>query len=343
MSQTDPTRQFRRRSLLHFLRLAIIGFCVSFAIASCQLTASSNPSSSVPQTQLPQEVRMGIQPSAGHLYVLRESGNLEQRLAAMGISLKWVEFPAGPQMMEALGKNEIDFGYAGGLPPIFAQARDIPVVYIANEPPSPQFLGFLVRANSPIKTLADLKGKKVTTNNASITHYLLFQGLRASRLTFDDIEFVPLPPKEGQEAFKRGKVDVWVGWYPFLAQVQQAVPSHLLASNQGLVSAREYYVTSRSFAENHSDLIPLVMKEARAIGLWTNSHRKKAAEILAASTQIDRAIALKTLANRTNGATQIQDRAIEEQQRIADTFFRLGLLPEQILVEDAVWKGKLSN
>jgi sulfonate transport system substrate-binding protein len=257
--------------------------------------------------------------------------------------VKWVEFPAGPPMIAAMGKDEVDLGFTGGVPAVFGQAQDIPLVYVAGGPPAPKFSGILVRQDSTIKTLADLKGKKIAATKASIAYYLLFQALREGGLALEEIQFVDVPPPKGLEALRKGEVDAWVCWYPFLAQLQETMPVRLLTDGEGLISDRVYYVATRSFVNHHFDLIPILMEEMRSAGIWANNNQEKVAQIIAPNLKQEKSVALKTIASRTNGAAQIQDRAIEEQQRIADTFFRLGILPKQIRVEDAVWKGKLSN
>jgi sulfonate transport system substrate-binding protein len=331
----------------NLLLLAIVGFCSILLSNSFQIHSFSNHPLKPTEIHPPKELRIGIMAASVHLYVLKKSGALEKRLQPQGVSVKWVEFSSGVPLVQAMGKNEIDLGYTGGIPALIGQAQDIPLVYIAitNKPPTPTFTGFLVHKDSPIKTIADLKGKKVATTKASIAYYLLFQGLRENRLSLEDIQLVDMTPLEGQAAFRKGEVDAWVGWHPYLAQLQESMSTRLLASGNGLINDRTYYLATRSFVEKHFDLIPIAIQEMKKAGIWTNNHQQQAAEIMALTLKWEKRIALTTIASHSNevATQQIQDRAIEEQQRMADTFFRVGLLPKQIIVEDAVWKGKLSN
>lgn len=328
------------------LLLAMVGFFSIFMLNSLPIHGFSNLTWKPTKTQPQKEVRIGVMTSAVHLYILKESGALEKRLQPQGFSVKWVEFSTGLQLVQAMGKNEIDLGYTGGIPPVIGQAQDIPLVYIAttNKSTTPKFIGFLVHKDSPIKTIADLKGKKVAATKASIAHYLLFQGLRDNRLTLEDIQLVALTPAKGQAPFRKGEVDAWVGWHPYLAQLQESMPTRLLANGNGLINDRTYYLATRFFVEKHFDIIPIATQEMKKARIWTNNHQQQAAESMALNHKWEKRIALTTIASHTNEVvTQVPDRAIEEQQRIADTFFRLGLLPKPIIVEDAVWKGKLSN
>ncbi|HEY9597981.1 MAG TPA: aliphatic sulfonate ABC transporter substrate-binding protein, partial [Cyanophyceae cyanobacterium] len=228
-------------------------------------------------------------------------------------------------------------------PPIFAQANGVPFVYVANDPPVPESMGILVANDSPIRTLSDLKGKKITATKASAGQYFLVQALIKAGLTLDDVELVDLPPPEGQEAFKKGKVDAWVGWSPFLIELQESSPVRLLTNAEGVMNDTNFYLITRSFANSHDEIVKIAIAQARKVGIWATNHPDEAAKILSANKRLNPALALKITQSRRYKALPIQDRTIEEQQRVAETFFRLGLLPKRIWVEDAMWKGKLSN
>jgi sulfonate transport system substrate-binding protein len=111
-------------------------------------------------------VRVGFQ-KYGKLVLLKAKGTLEKRLEPLGVKVTWTEFPACPQLLEALNAGAVDFGNTGEAPPIFAQAAGAPLVYVAHEPPAPKGEAIIVPKDSPIKTIADLRGKKVAFNKGS--------------------------------------------------------------------------------------------------------------------------------------------------------------------------------
>lgn len=94
------------------------------------------PLSTVRAQAKPSKLRIGFQ-KYSTLTLTKTRGDLDKRLAAQGTTVKWIEFPGGPQMLEALNVGSIDFGNVGEAPPIFAQAAGADLVYVANEPPSP--------------------------------------------------------------------------------------------------------------------------------------------------------------------------------------------------------------
>jgi sulfonate transport system substrate-binding protein len=327
-----------------FSSLFVVSLCLSLVLGSCTLERSlhsTTKANNSPST-LTKVVRIGHQPQGTLLY-LKASHNLEKRLSPMGFSVEWQEFVASFPMLAAMGKGKIDLGHGGVVPPIVAQANGVPFVYVANDSPLPGTIGILVAKNSPIRTLADLQGKKIAATKASAGHYLLIQALIKAGLTLKDVEFVDLSPLQGQVALKQGKVDAWIGWQPFLAELQESMPVRLLTNAEGLINDRNFYFATRSFADNRADIIKIVLEEARQVGIWATNHPEDAAKVLTAYTGLKPTTALTVTKSRRYETLPIQDRAIEDQQRIAETFFRLGLLPRRIWVEDAVWKQALSR
>ncbi|WP_156110409.1 sulfonate ABC transporter substrate-binding protein [Brevibacillus thermoruber] len=310
--------------------------CLLAALTACgSQTPKETAATSAAKGQ--RVIRIGFQ-KYGTMNVLKAQGWLEKRLADAGVKVEWTEFPGGPQLLEALNVGSIDIGHTGEAPPIFAQAAGAPLVYLAHEPPSPQGEGILVPNGSPVKTVADLKGKKVALNKGSNVHYLLVKQLEAAGLQYKDVKTAFLPPADARAAFEQGSVDAWVVWDPFLAAAQTATNATLLADGRGVVSNHEFYLASRTFAENHPDIIDALLDELNKVDEWAKNNQDELAEMLSAQLGID-VPSLKLAAGRREyGVRPITDEVIAEQQSIADTFAKLGLIPQLIHVKDAVWK-----
>ena len=135
------------------------------------------------QAQAAETLRIGYQ-KYGTLVLLKAKGTLEKRLAAQGVNVQWTEFPGGPQLLEGLNVGSIDFGVTGETPPVFAQAAGADLLYVAYEPPAPTSEAILVPKDSPIKSVAELKGKKVVLNKGSNVHYLLVRALEDAGLKY---------------------------------------------------------------------------------------------------------------------------------------------------------------
>jgi len=291
-------------------------------------------------------LRIGFQ-KYGTLVILKERGALDKRLKSQGYNVTWTEFPGGPQLLEALNVGAIDFGSTGEAPPIFAQAAGAPLLYVGHEPPAPNGEALIVPKDSKITTVADLKGKRVALNKGSNVHYLLVRALEANGLSLSDIESVFLPPADARAAFESGKVDAWVIWDPFLAAAQVATGARTLtdgigadgigADGTGLADNYQFYLASRGFATDRGDAVKAILEELNVIDQWASSNTADAAKALAPGVGIPAPILKTSLDRQSYGVQPITPDIVEAQQKIADTFHKLGLLPKPITVRDAVW------
>lgn len=209
-------------------------------------------------------LRIGYQ-KYGTLTILKGKGDLEKRLAPLGVGIKWVEFPAGPQLLEGLNVGSIDFGTVGEAPPIFAQAAGADIVYVANQPPAPTAEAIVVPKGSPIKSVAELRGKKVVLNKGSNVHYLLVKALEKAGLQYSDVQVVFLPPADARAAFERGSVDAWAIWDPFLAAAEKQIGARVIANGKGIVSNHQFYLASRKYANQNPGVIKAIVSELQKL------------------------------------------------------------------------------
>lgn len=283
-------------------------------------------------------VRIGFQ-KYGTLVLLKGKGALEEKLAPLGVTVKWIEFPAGPQLLEAMNVGAIDFGSTGEAPPIFAQAAGAPLVYVAHEPPAPRGEAILVPKDSPIQSVADLKGKTVALNKGSNVHYLLVRALEKAGVAYSDITPKFLPPADARAAFERGSVDAWAIWDPFQAAAEAATGARTLANGEGIVSNHQFYLGARDFTETNPVVIDAIIAALADIDVWAKANPAAAAAELAPSVGIPAPILQVALERQSYGIKALDAKVVAEQQAIADTFHALGLLPKPIVVSDAVRKA----
>lgn len=283
-------------------------------------------------------IRIGYQ-KYGTINILKANGALDQRLAEeRNIKIEWTEFPGGPQLLEALNVGSIDLGHTGEAPPIFAQAAGAPLVYLAHEPESPKSEAVLIPKDSPIQSVADLKGKTVVLNKGSNVHYLLVKLLEQAGVAYSDVNVKFLPPADARAAFEQGSVDAWVIWDPFLAAAETATGGKILADGTGLVANHEFYIASRKFAENYPDLVELLLEEADKIDTWSKENQRELAELLSPQLGIDVESLVLAAGRRAYGIQPIDQNLIEAQQAIADTFHALDLIPKKLEIRDAILK-----
>ncbi|OLU24498.1 sulfonate ABC transporter substrate-binding protein [Pseudomonas sp. PA15(2017)] len=281
-------------------------------------------------------LRIGYQ-KYGTLVLLKANGALEKRLAAKGIDVKWTEFPGGPQLLEGLNVGSVDFGTTGETPPVFAQAAGADLLYVAFEPPAPTSEAILVAKDSPIQSVAELKGKKVALNKGSNVHYLLVRALEEAGLKYSDIQPVYLPPADARAAFERGSVDAWVIWDPFQAAAEQQLQARTLVDGKGLVSNHQFYLATRPYAEKHPEVIEALVEEIRAIGEWVKANNDAATAQVAPLLGLSADITRLAVERQSYGAQLITPEVVEAQQKIADTFTALKLIPKKLNISDVIW------
>src|SRR5580692_9512662 len=254
-------------------------------------------------------VRIGYQ-KYGKLVLLKGKGSLEEKLKPLGYKVSWTEFPSGPPLLEALNVGAIDFGVAGETPPIFAQAAGAPLVYLAYDPPAPQGEAILIPKDSPLKSVADLKGKKVALNKGSNVHYLLVKALEKAGLKYTDIQPVFLAPSDALAAFTRGAVDAWVIWDPYEAAAEATTGARILADGTGLVANHQFYFSSRKFLTENPKAVDVVLEALNETDAWTKDHSDAVAEQLSPSIGLPASVVAVSLKRESYGILPINNEVI---------------------------------
>lgn len=294
------------------------------ALGAAGAAALLNPRAAHAATR---QLRVGYQ--KGALSIIRAHGTLEQRLAALGATVKWVEFSAGPVQLEALGAGSIDFGDVGEAPPIFSQAAGTPLVYVGATVPRPYVEAVLVKDDS-LQRPAQLKGKRIALNKGSNVHYFLVKLLEKHGLQYGDVTPVWLAPADARAAFERGSVDAWAIWEPYLAAAQQTLKARILADADGVVKNRAYYFSTRDYARENGDLIRIALEELAKVDEFAKTRPDDYASELAGILGLPKNV-LDVVVRRYNyGTLPITHAILDEQQQIADTFLELKLIPKKI-------------
>jgi sulfonate transport system substrate-binding protein len=281
-------------------------------------------------------LRIGYQ-KYGTLVLLKAKGTLEKRLADQGVTVTWTEFPGGPQLLEGLNVGSVDFGVTGETPPVFAQAAGADLLYVAYEPPAPTSEAILVPKDSALKSVADLKGKKVVLNKGSNVHYLLVRALEDAGLKYSDIQPIYLPPADARAAFERGSVDAWVIWDPFQAAAEEQLQARTLRNGEGLVDNHQFYLATRPYAEKNPQIISTLIEEVRAVGEDSQKDPDAVTAQVAPLLGLPVSITSVAVKRQGYGAQFLTPEVVTAQQKIADTFAQLKLIPKPLVVKDVIW------
>jgi sulfonate transport system substrate-binding protein len=207
---------------------------------------------------------------------------------------------------------------------------------VGYEPGSPTSEAILVPAESAIKSVAELKGKRVALNKGSNVHYLLVRALEQAGLQYSDIKPVYLPPADARAAFVAGSVDAWVIWDPFRAAAEATANARTLTDGTGLVANHEFYLASKPFAAEDPQAVATILAAVAEQGERINHNIPDVAAQFSQAIGIPAPVLETALKRTAFGAKPINSEVASEQQNIADAFFKLGLIPKAIKISDAV-------
>lgn len=277
---------------------------------------------------------------AGDLQPLRvanQKSTIKALLEASGESqnvpyeIKWSEFPSASPLGEALNAGAVDVGALGDAPYVFAlgAGASIKVISIIHAE-GRNTTALLVPKDSPIKTAADLKGKKIVTGRGSIGHYLAIKALNDAGLTTQDVQFIFLLPAESRLVLDNGTADAWATWDPYTTVVTSQSNARVLVSGKHLLSNHLYFAaTGQAIADKRVQLDDFVARIDRAYA-WANTHPEQYAAAQAKITGLPLAVHIEVAKDTHLSPVTIDDTVIHGLQATADTYVKEGLLSKHI-------------
>jgi len=178
--------------------------------------------------------------------VLKDKGWVEEEFAKDGITVEWVLSLGSNKALEFLNGRSIDFGSTAGAAALIARANSIPIksIYVYSKP---EWTALVTQKDSPIKTVQDLKGKRVAVTRGTDPYIFLLRALDQNNMTDKDIKVVLLQHPDGKTALERGDVDAWAGLDPYMAQVEVENGARLFFRNPdfntyGVLNVREDFL-----------------------------------------------------------------------------------------------------
>jgi sulfonate transport system substrate-binding protein len=293
-------------------------------------------------TDAPKTFRIGYQKGSVSMVLAKSHHLLEKQFPQTQI--KWVEFPAGPQMLEALNVNSIDLGSTGDIPPIFAQAAGADLLYVGAEPPKPKAEVILVPKNSPFKTVADLKGHKVAFQKGSSSHNLLLRALAKAGLSFKDIQPAYLTPADARAAFQQGDVDAWAIWDPYYSAALQQGGARVLTDGSQLNQTGSFYLATRPFTQANGPFISKVLATFSQADALTLSDRTQSIDLLAQAMGLPKPVVASYLDHRPpTSIAPVSEKTAQAQQQTADLFYANQLMPVKVEIASRIWRPTRAN
>ncbi len=323
-------------------KVSVLGVLIStFSLSGCQKPEQhTEKATSTTENTAVKTLSIGFQKSSLSLLVAKQQKLFEQEFP--NAKIEWREFPAGPQMLEALAVGAVDFGYVGNTPPIFAQAAAKPLNYVAYEVVAPTGQAVLVHANDKISTLQDLKGKRIAVQKGSSAHELLAKTLQKAGLSWQDIQPIWLPPADARAAFDKQAVDAWAIWEPYLGTAELQGHTKTLVDGSAFPTTYSFYIGNPDYIKKHPDSAPKLIKSINLADQWIVQHQDQALQIYAQSTGLSLPVAQRVLDKRPKPSPVhiLTPEVVQSQQQIADLFKQEQLIPVQIDIQHSVWSAQ---
>jgi aliphatic sulfonates family ABC transporter substrate-binding protein len=287
------------------------------------------------------KLRIGYQ-KFGWLVLTRLHGGLEGALARRGVTLEWQEFHDGAELVRALGRGDVELGAVGECPPVFAQASELPLVYLAADEPTPEGEAIVVAQSSTIASVAELRGKKVALSREANVHYLLIRALEEAGLSYGDVQVVDRSPDDAVEELEQGAIDAWAIWDPHLSAARATGAVRVLRDGLGLTQNVAFYVGTRAFAECEPDLVAEVLRHIEAAATWARENSDAVTTLLSPKLLVPKELLAVSL-RRNRGPRPLDGNLFAAQQRIADALHRERLIPRPVTVRSAEWQPRMAS
>ncbi len=307
----------------------------SSASAGSSASASSTGTSSANQTSVSGvTLHIGDQAGTGAQALLTAAG----LIGKLPFKVAWSDFTSGPPMLQAMGAAAVDVGGVGNAPPVFAAAGGDKIAIVGAYQANPLGSALLVPKNSPITSVAQLKGKRIAVAQGSSADYHLLTVLTKAGLTVHDVTLSYLQPAEGLAALSSGHVDAWDIWSPFVEQAEVQDNARALVTGTGYGSPYSFAVASRAAladpakAAAISDYLKL-LAQAHA---WATSHLSAWASVWAKATGLPISVMQKAASDDASNAVPITAAVISSEQQVSDAFTSAGLIPVHVNFSDYV-------
>jgi sulfonate transport system substrate-binding protein len=314
-------------------RLIASAIAVGLLAAACSSASTSSSGSpaaaSVTAAQLSKlTLRIGDQKGTGAQALLTAAGLINK----LPFKADWDDFASGPPMLQAMGAGSIDIGGVGDAPPVFAAAAGENIAIVGALLGNPLGAAVVVPKNSPITSLAQLKGKRIAVAQGSSADYHLLAVLKLGGLTPKDVTLDYLQPAQALAAFVSGAVDAWDIWSPYIEQVVAQDGARELVTGQPIGNTYSFEVASRSALSDPVKVAAIrdYIKLLNQAHTWSSTHPDQWAKIWAAETGLPDSVMIKAAEDSTSNAVPINSSVINSEQSITNDFYQAGLIPSDI-------------
>ncbi|QQQ76269.1 ABC transporter substrate-binding protein [Saccharothrix sp. 6-C] len=267
-----------------------------------------------------------------------QKGGSKALLTAAGLlddfphAIEWSTFTSGPPLLEAASAGAIDVGGVGNTPPIFAAAANAKIAAVYSAKGNVESDALLVPADSPLRTVQDLKGRGIAVAKGSSAHGQVLLTLASAGLTTKDVTLNFLQPSDAYSAFTQKRVDAWAVWDPYTAQAELEAGARVLTDGRGKSNGYTFQVAGRAAlaSPGKSEAIKEFVKRIGEAQRWADTHRDEWARAWAAETGLKLEVARAAVERGGDLPVALDDEVIASEQELADAFTADGALPGKV-------------
>jgi len=311
-------------------RNLLVGALAAVLMAGCGTAATT--SGTVPAAVSPEElakVVLKVGDQKGGAKSLLTAANL---LADAPYKIEWATFTSGPPLLEAASAGAVDVGGVGNTPPIFAAAANAKIAAVSVAKGNVESDAFLVPGDSPLKAVADLKGKKIAVAKGSSAHGQVLLTLREAGLSTKDVNLTFLQPSDAYAAFTQKQVDAWAVWDPYTSQAELEAGARVLATGEGTSNGYTFQVAGTAALADggkNAAIKDYLIRYAKAQA-WADSHREEWAQAWAKETGLKIEVARAAVDRGSDLPGALDDTVVKSEQDLADAFTEDKTLPGKV-------------
>jgi sulfonate transport system substrate-binding protein len=279
----------------------------------------------------PVTLRVGDQ-KGGNRSLLEISGLAKD----LPYKIVWSEFPAAAPILEALNAGALDVGYTGDLAFLSIFAAGAPIKAIGGTRANADTQAILVRNDSPIKTAADLKGKRLAGTRGGWGQYLIDATLEKAGYQTRDATFAALGPVDAKIALVAGSIDGWAVWEPYVSYAILKDNARVVADGKGLTPTLTFIVASDQAIATKREAVTDLLQRLNKARNWAREHVDDYAKNTAELTKLPEDVLARAYTAQDNRAITIDDNVLKEFQEASDRATRYGIVGKPVDVSKAV-------
>jgi ABC transporter, substrate-binding protein, aliphatic sulfonates family len=292
--------------------------------------------------QKPLVVRYAYQPGNPQIVIARDKGWLKDEFEKDGIAFEISKFSSGPAVIEALTGGQLDFAQAGDQPFIQAKANNVDIQMIAEYVATEKGEVLLATKKSGIKTIADLKGKKVGITVGALTHQLLYIFLNSVGLKTSDIQLINLQPADIRSSLESNNIDAGITWEPTASQILSSGSTVKITDATGYKNCICLIASPRKFLSEHEDVTVRLLKVLDKTVKWIKDNREEAIAIVAKDAGIDKSF-IEPVFNTSSFDLAIPDKDVKSVKDTARFLRKNGIIRKTVSVDELINRSYLKK